>query len=80
MVQRAEKAGFEAMVVTIDAQYVGNRRVSRRNPLNLPEHMKIPNASPDVKEAVDLFALHDEMDKAVTWEAIKWLKTYVCLA
>lgn len=40
LLERAEKAGFEAMVFTVDAQYVGNRRVSVRNPVQFPNHLK----------------------------------------
>jgi len=75
LIRKAEKAGFEAMVVTIDCQYVGNRRCSRRDPLNFPSHLKLPNATSHAKDTVStLFRLHDIMDHGVTWEAIVWLK------
>ncbi|CAL8069731.1 unnamed protein product [Orchesella dallaii] len=76
IIDRAEKAGFEAMVFTVDCQYVGNRRVSARNPLQFPRHLQFPNATPDAaKEELSIFRLHDIMDHGVTWEAVSWLKS-----
>lgn len=40
LIKRAEKAGFEALVCTVDCQYVGNRRVTARNPIEIPPHLK----------------------------------------
>ncbi|ODM94462.1 Hydroxyacid oxidase 1, partial [Orchesella cincta] len=76
IIRRAEKAGFEAMVFTVDAQYVGKRRVSFRNPIRFPSHLKLPNATPDAaKDDLDIFRLHDILDHGVTWEAVSWLKS-----
>ncbi|OXA59749.1 Hydroxyacid oxidase 1 [Folsomia candida] len=73
----AQKAGFEAIVLTLDAQSVGNRRSSRRDPLEFPSHLKsLPNATPDAaQKELKIFELHDIMDHGVTWEAVSWLKS-----
>ena len=43
LVKRAEKAGFKALVLTIDAPYFGIRRDDIRNKFQLPAHLKMAN-------------------------------------
>ena len=43
LVKRAEKAGFKALVLTIDAPYFGIRRDDIRNKFQLPSHLKMAN-------------------------------------
>lgn len=45
LVQRAEKAGYEALVLTVDTPILGNRLHERREPLVLPPGMAVANAS-----------------------------------
>ena len=40
MVQRAESAGFSAIVLTIDAQLFGRRLADVRNGFNMPPHLR----------------------------------------
>ena len=40
MVQRAEKAGFSALVLTVDAQLFGKRLADVRNEFKLPPHLR----------------------------------------
>ncbi|POS76648.1 FMN-dependent dehydrogenase [Diaporthe helianthi] len=44
LVQRAEKAGYEALVLTVDTPILGNRLHERRKPLELPPGMAMANA------------------------------------
>lgn len=44
LVQRAEKAGYEALVLTVDTPILGNRIHERREPLELPPGLSIANA------------------------------------
>lgn len=39
-VRRAEKAGYKAIVVTVDRPEVGSRRNNLRNKFSLPSHLK----------------------------------------
>ncbi|CAL8099222.1 unnamed protein product [Orchesella dallaii] len=74
VIRRAEMAGFEAMVLTLDCQYVGKRRASARNPIEFPQHLNLPNDTGDANGELNMSKLHDSMDYGVTWEAIPWLK------
>lgn len=40
LVQRAERAGFKAIVLTIDAPMFGDRRADIRNKFSLPCHLR----------------------------------------
>ncbi|KAH8647785.1 FMN-dependent dehydrogenase [Xylariales sp. PMI_506] len=48
LIERAEKAGYEALVLTIDTPILGNRIHERKDPLKLPSHMA-PANMPSVK-------------------------------
>ena len=37
---RAEKAGFKAIVVTVDTSEVGKRRASHRNKFSMPAYIR----------------------------------------
>lgn len=43
LVRRAEKAGFCAIVLTVDAQYSGRRLADIKNKFKLPSHLKMAN-------------------------------------
>lgn len=40
LIRRAEKSGFKAIVLTVDAPGFGNRYVNMRNKFSLPPHLK----------------------------------------
>ncbi|CCI41131.1 unnamed protein product [Albugo candida] len=83
LVQRAEKAGFKAIVLTVDTPVFGQREADVRNRFSLPHHLKLANfmdakreyahvQSSDgsgVAEYVSAF-----FDPAICWDDVKWLK------
>lgn len=40
LIRRAEKAGFKALVLTVDAPIFGDRRADLRNKFSLPKHLR----------------------------------------
>lgn len=50
LIQRVEKAGFEALVLTCDSVVIGNRHNERKNPLKLPPGMRRYNGKGAVGE------------------------------
>ncbi|CAF0774627.1 unnamed protein product [Rotaria sp. Silwood1] len=81
LVHRAEKAGFRALVVTVDACRFGNREADHRNGFRLPENMQLENLyDGDLKHAQSdhVSALNDfiarNLDATLTWSDIKWLR------
>lgn len=51
LIQRAKKAGFKAVFLTVDTPYLGRRNLEIRNQFKLPPHLKIANFSEDEHEA-----------------------------
>ena len=41
LVRRAEKSGYVALVLTVDAPYFGIRRADARNKFTLPPHLRL---------------------------------------
>jgi 4-hydroxymandelate oxidase len=81
LVQRVEKAGFRALVLTVDACRFGNREIDHRNGFRLPENMQLENLiDAGLKQAQGdhVSALNDfiarNLDASLTWSDIKWLR------
>ncbi|CAF3260872.1 unnamed protein product [Rotaria socialis] len=81
LVQRAENAGFRALVLTVDASRFGNREADHRNGFRLPDNMQLENLyDAGLKEAQSdhVSALNDyvakNLDASLTWSDIKWLR------
>ncbi|KAF9766001.1 hypothetical protein IL306_001622 [Fusarium sp. DS 682] len=43
LIERAERAGYEALVLTVDTTTLGNRLHERKNPLKLPANLSMAN-------------------------------------
>ncbi|CAF0852616.1 unnamed protein product [Adineta steineri] len=81
LVERAENAGFRALVVTVDACRFGNREIDHRNGFRLPENMQLENlydAGLKQAQSEHVSALNDfianNLDASLTWSDIKWLR------
>ena len=81
LVQRAESAGFEALVLTVDAPVSGVRDAERRAGFLLPPHVSAvnlqgmpqalaPTSSPGHSALFDGLLAH-----APTWEDVAWLRS-----
>jgi 4-hydroxymandelate oxidase len=82
VVQRAEAAGARALVLTVDAPFLGRREPNERNRFALPPHLGVPNAGTRQELAgvetdtgsqlVNYF--QGLVDKTVTWNDLSWLR------
>ena len=83
LVLRAERAGYKALVITVDTPIVGKRLVDERNRFDLPKHLTLPNfidALP--RSTVTTKEHHSElhqyaaeiMDPSLNWNTIDWLR------
>ncbi|XP_024944080.1 peroxisomal (S)-2-hydroxy-acid oxidase isoform X3 [Cephus cinctus] len=83
LIQRAEKAGFKALVVTVDTPVLGNRHEDVRNKFSLPNHLRLANLegvlSNQIQKAVKSSALTEYvatmLDETLNWQGIAWLKS-----
>lgn len=47
LIERAKKAGYKAVLLTVDTPYLGRRNLEIRNQFKLPSHLKIANFTAD---------------------------------
>jgi isopentenyl diphosphate isomerase/L-lactate dehydrogenase-like FMN-dependent dehydrogenase len=72
MVRRAETAGYQAIVLTVDLPVVGNRERSKRH--------KTPMPPPPLVEANFVGVEEDGQEQVpVTWETVDWLRSITSL-
>jgi len=81
LVQRAEEAGYEALVLTVDASSSGARDRERRTGFRLPEHVSAVNLktmppAPPLTLSPGQSPLFDGLLRhAPTWDDIAWLRS-----
>ncbi|XP_043255327.1 peroxisomal (S)-2-hydroxy-acid oxidase GLO5 [Colletes gigas] len=83
LIKRAERAGFKALVVTIDAPLFGDRRADVRNKFTLPNHLRLGNFVGEMSNRVNTTesgsGLNEYVaslfDASLSWEDIKWVKS-----
>ena len=86
LVLRAERTGYQALVVTVDAPIVAKRLADARNKFSLPPHLHLANFSTDLPQsslttngATEGSSLErytrDLLDPSLTWEGIDWIRS-----
>ena len=81
LVQRAERAGYEALVLTVDAPTSGARDRERRTNFHLPAHVSAVNLAGMAAPAQRTLqpgqsALFDDLlASAPTWDDVAWLQS-----
>lgn len=70
-VKRAERAGFKALVVTVDRPIHGRRLAEIRQNFHLPEYLQFGNFG---HRGVNGY-FGDDIDPTLCWQDIAWLKT-----
>ncbi|KAK9879805.1 hypothetical protein WA026_006864 [Henosepilachna vigintioctopunctata] len=87
LVMRAEKAGFKALVLTIDSPLFGIRLLDVRNQFTLPPHLSLRNFGniahskfDDSADGSKLTAYVNSLfDDTLNWDDVKWLKSITTL-
>ncbi|MEK7317263.1 MAG: alpha-hydroxy acid oxidase [Candidatus Eisenbacteria bacterium] len=82
LVERAERAGFRALMLTVDTPVLGRRERDFRNGFTLPAGVTMANfdAYGDQLKRWNLpggmaARIHDLMDQSLTWDAVAWLRS-----
>ncbi|KAL1140085.1 hypothetical protein AAG570_000017 [Ranatra chinensis] len=77
---RVEKAGFKAIVLTIDTAAFGKRYADVRNQFKLPPSLKLANFEGNYSTAVNqsnsksaLANISELLDDSLNWDDVKWL-------
>ena len=83
LVERAYKAGYQALCLTVDAPVLGKRERDTRNQFALPAGMELANLTPlsDLEIGYKpgesgLFAYFlEQLNPALTWKDLEWLQS-----
>lgn len=83
LVARAEKSGYTALIVTVDAITLGKRERDIRNQFSLPQHLQasnlleygLANIFSDAKESGIVKHAQKFFKSSLSWQDIEWLKS-----
>jgi len=77
IVERAEAAGFGAVVVTVDLPRLGRREMDLRTGFVVPEELPVPAflALADAARAVSPEDISWAVDDTLTWRDLEWLRS-----
>jgi 4-hydroxymandelate oxidase len=83
LVERAQDAGCEALVFTVDAPVIGRRERDVRNRLHIPEGLRVANALSTANRAAAAHLsdsglaqyIMQMIDPALQWRDIEWLRS-----
>jgi 4-hydroxymandelate oxidase len=82
LVARAESAGYQALVLTVDTPLLGRRYRDVRNNFVLPEGISMKNFEAAMTSAARWGAhasfssyVHDLFDATLSWGAVEWLRS-----
>lgn len=83
LVKRAEKAGYDAIVVTVDTPVLGQRFADVRNKFALPSHLSLANFREKCEQSEGVESeqdsglaayVKDQLDPTLSWAHIEWIK------
>lgn len=85
LVKRAEKAGYKAIVLTVDTPMLGHREADVRNHFSLPNHLTMANFAQvggqhehgvaSLKDSGLADYVSELFDLTLNWNDVKWLKS-----
>ncbi|CAG9865289.1 unnamed protein product [Phyllotreta striolata] len=87
LVSRAERAGFKALVLTVDAPVFGLRLADLKNKFSLPDHLSLANfrgikatgiRNSGVGSGLNNY-VNGLFDSTITWDDVKWLRSITSL-
>jgi len=81
LVQRAVAAGYEALVLTVDAPVWAIRERDRRNKFTLPPPLTLANFEKHLHQASDAADglsnyVNSQLDPSLTWRDVEWLRSF----
>ncbi|CAO3675177.1 unnamed protein product [Umbelopsis vinacea] len=75
LVQRCEKAGYKALVITVDRPRLGRRLADLRHAFKLPKHLTLANfVADETRSGAGAYA-GGAIDASLSWKDIEWFKS-----
>jgi isopentenyl diphosphate isomerase/L-lactate dehydrogenase-like FMN-dependent dehydrogenase len=79
LIERAERCGFKALVITVDTSTVGNRECDVHNNFLLPDGIRAENLiDEDSNNLAETFRL-SFYDPALSWKDLDWIRSITSL-
>jgi 4-hydroxymandelate oxidase len=87
LVERAERAGCSALVLTVDSPILGRRERDARNGFHVSADFTVPNLTGDPRAALAAAAAHrgegsalarfveSHWDSSISWRDVEWLRS-----
>lgn len=91
LVERAERAGCSALVLTVDSPILGRRERDARNGFHVSADVTVPNLTGDPRAALAAAAAHggdgsalarfveSHWDSSISWRDVEWLRSITTL-
>ncbi|KAI1301700.1 Hydroxyacid oxidase 1 [Halotydeus destructor] len=80
LLARAEKAGFAALVITVDVPYIGVRWADVKNKFTLPPHLTLANLEDEIVHGTKIPGapgvrfFNSYFDPGLTWRDVDWVR------
>jgi 4-hydroxymandelate oxidase len=76
LVERAEKLGYRALVITVDSQITGRRERDIRNSFTLPTGIRAGNLETiDIADGLLANHINNLYDQSLNWKDIEWFRS-----
>ncbi|CAF1228980.1 unnamed protein product [Adineta steineri] len=82
LIERAEKCGYKALVLTVDHCHLGNRECDVRNNFSLPNGIQTENLIDDHdydSEFAKAYRNTVPIDSSLSWKDLKWIQSITSL-
>jgi len=79
LIERAERCGYKALVITVDSCEAGNRESYVRNKFTLPDGIQTENLIDDDNKNVDKTQRLTPIDAALSWKDLDWIRSITSL-
>jgi isopentenyl diphosphate isomerase/L-lactate dehydrogenase-like FMN-dependent dehydrogenase len=79
LIERAEKCGFKALVITVDRSELGNKESDVRNKFSFPNGIRAENLIDDDSSDVAKNSRRPPVDAALSWNDLEWIRSITSL-
>ena len=78
LIERAERCGYKALVITVDACELGNRECDVHNDFSLPDGIQAENLIDDNKDVATTYR-NIPIDSSLSWKDLDWIRSITSL-
>ncbi|XP_068396702.1 2-Hydroxyacid oxidase 2 isoform X5 [Eschrichtius robustus] len=75
LIQKVESLGFKALVITVDAPKIGNRRHNITNQVNLMKNLLLKDLGSPEKGNLTPYLQMSPIDSSICWDDLSWFQS-----